>query len=215
MCGEIRRLCRAADGRPGALAGQSRSARIEEESRRTGTSGGQHGAGTDPVCIESLDREGSDGHDPLLASFSEETHDGHLPIEIEIVGAQGDGLGHASTRGVQELQQRGVAQPDGRIVGVRRVQQPPNLVNGQGFGKMLALARGTQLRRHIDVKDPLRQRIPVQPPDCRTGTCNRRCGRRPTGHLAGCEPGQVFLNVVSADIRERFPPPAFHVAHVA
>ena len=50
--------------------------------------------GPDPVCIESLDCERI-----RPARFSlrplPKAHDGHLPIEIEIVGAQGNGLGHA------------------------------------------------------------------------------------------------------------------------
>ena len=162
----------------------------------------QSRTGAHPVRTQGLDRERTDGNNPLLASLTEQTDHRHLGIQIKVVGAQGHGLGHARSRRVEQFQESTVPNPDHRVVRVGSVKEAAYLIDRQRFGEVTPLTRSVQVDSRINSHEALRERVLVEATDRSLGAGHRRSRRRAPRQLPRREPHRVVLYVTGTDLRE-------------
>ena len=212
---QLRSLRRAADRGPRTLPRQRGAPRIQEERGGAPASCCQGGTSAHAIRVQRVDCVGADRHDPFLAALAEQAHDGHVSIQIKIVGAERHGFGDARSRRVEKLEEGGVAQADRRVVGVGGVQESPHLVDGQGLGEVAPLTRGMQLRSGISSDRPLGQRVLVEPSDSRRRARHRRGCRLSSRDLPRCQAHRVILDVRSTHVFDVDLASALHVKRVA
>src|SRR5205823_3217830 len=106
-----------------------------------------------PVCLERAQRRTSHRHDALLAALAEDAHEAR--VRVEMLPVEAGELAHAEARGVEQLEDRAIAEAE-EPVGPRRREQPVDVVERQVGGQ---LARG--LRRGHDGGRVVREALRV------------------------------------------------------
>ena len=134
----------------------------------------------DPA-LEPVDRHVADRHEPLLVALADDAHE--PAVHREVLGVQPDGLADAQAGGVEELQERPVAQSERvrRLIGIVAaggLEQGLGLGDGQRLGQQPRLSRQVEVRRHVHRDPPLAIGEPVEPLQ-RGGAAAQAGGARP------------------------------------
>ena len=100
------------------------------------------GPAADQVGVEGAGAVGSQRHQPFLGALAEQPDDrraraSRLALQGDVVDVQAHGFADAGAGGIEELQQRPVAQAGGRV-GAGRLEDPGDLVDADGLGQPFA-----------------------------------------------------------------------------
>ena len=119
---------------PRALPRQPAAAHVEEDGRGAAAATRQFRASAHQIGVQRLHRGTSHRHQPLLTALTAQQH--RPGLGVDVVDVQADGFGDPGSGGIQQLQQRPVAQRQrtvGRAFAARAFQQRQHLVDGQAF----------------------------------------------------------------------------------
>ncbi len=140
---------------PDAAVAQSAAPQIQEQRAGVDGPGAQRTRRLDPLAQRS-DRLGADGYHALLRSLAEHPH--HPGVQIDVVEIEPDQLADPKTGGVQELQDRAVANRAG--VGLLdAIEQREDLVDRQLAGELLGYFGCLHRGRRVDLEAALADRV--------------------------------------------------------
>src|SRR5690606_36608298 len=184
---------------PGALAGQSPTALVQEDRRGAPALIGEDRAAADQPGLDGIGRVPAEWHDALLVALAEQPHHSLVrgmragPLaatQVEVVHVDPDGLADTRAGAVEHLEQRAVPEGDGRVADAGGVQEPLDLHDADRLRKPPGGGRWCDdLRRVVD-HVPLRLQEAVESADYHERPGRRRGGQRRTIALARPQLGQ-------------------------
>ena len=176
-----------------------------QEQGRTGILAGERGATCRAPCVDGSGRGGAERHPPHLSALAQHRDEARRPIDV--IEVEAHELRHPQPGGVQQLEQRGIAEVHRarrRIrrfsrptrVGRRRrpactrgvrpaissVQDPRRVLLLEHSGKTRSLLRRAETGRGVLLDPPRSEALAEEPPYGCDPPCGRRRGRPGARH---------------------------------